>query len=240
MKYAIISDVHSNLEALERVKAELDRLKPDQIMCLGDVIGYGANPSECLKLVREMSREIVMGNHDRAIEDIELREEFNDWAHEAIRWTAGVLSTGEKAEIRRFVPIVIDRAENVTWTHGSAHEPEEFHYLFKPAEARRSFKALETDICFFGHTHIPSIFEAESPEGRYLTAGMYRLQKGRRYLINPGSVGQPRDRDPRLGFAFFDSGELTLEIVRLDYDNQKAAQKIRKAGLPAYLADRLL
>ena len=240
MKYAVISDVHSNLEALETACAEIKKRGVDQIICLGDVVGYGANPSECLKLVRQISKEIIMGNHDLAVEDLELRTYFNDWAREAIEWTDAHLSGDEKREIRDFTPIVIDRKRDVTWTHGSVHEPEEFHYLFRESDARPSFKVLETNFCFFGHTHIPSLFEAGSEDGWYLTAGSYQLVKGKRYLINPGSVGQPRDRNPKLSLAFFDSDEVALEIVRLDYDNQKAAQKIRKAGLPAYLADRLL
>ena len=240
MKYAVISDVHSNLEALGCALEEIKKQKVDQIICLGDVVGYGANPSECLKLICKASEEIIMGNHDRAIEDIELRGYFNDWAREAIEWTAGILTAAEKKQIRGFSPLVIDKKRNVTWAHGSVHEPEEFHYLFRDADAKPSFKALGTNFCFFGHTHIPSLFTEKAHEIRYLTAGSYQLMRGERYLINPGSVGQPRDRDPRLGFALFDSDRLTLEIIRLDYDNKKAAEKIRNAGLPAYLADRLL
>ena len=240
MKYAIISDVHSNLEALECSLTEIRKRKVDQIICLGDVVGYGANPSECLKLVCENSEEIVMGNHDQAIEDIKLRGYFNDWAREAIEWTAEILSAEEKKKIQEFPPLVIDRKRNVTWTHGSPNEPEEFHYLFREADTKPSFKILESDFCFFGHTHIPSLFASKTHEIRYLTAGSYQLTQGERYLINPGSTGQPRDRNPKLSFAFFDPDDLTLEIVRLDYDNRKAAEKIRKAGLPAYLADRLL
>lgn len=240
MRYAVISDVHSNLEALSRTLEEIQKRKVDQIICLGDVVGYGANPSECLKLVLEACDEIVMGNHDQAVEDLELRDYFNDWSREAIEWTAGRLSPKEKEQIRKFSPIVIDQKRNVTWAHGSVHEPGEFHYLFRESDAKPSFKILETDFCFFGHTHIPSLFTKKTEEVRYLTAGSYQLAKGERYLINPGSVGQPRDRNPQLGFAFFDSDQLSLEIVRLDYDNKRAADKIRKAGLPTYLADRLL
>ena len=255
MRCAIVSDLHSNLEAVETVLSEICKRRADQIICLGDVVGYGANPSEVLKLVREQADEIIMGNHDRAVEDLELRDSFIDWAREAIEWTAGILNESEKKLIREFPSIVIDRKVNATWTHGSAHEPGEFHYIFNSSDAELSFKSLETNFCFFGHTHIPSLFKhkrGQTPsgsdpvrdvrplEGWYLPAGTYQLAKDERYLINPGSVGQPRDRNPKLSFAFFDSGELTLEIVRLDYDNRKAAEKIRKAGLPEYLAERLL
>lgn len=240
MKYAIISDIHSNLEALQRALGEIQKRGCDKIICLGDVVGYGADPSECLKRVRESAGEIIMGNHDRAVEDIRLREYFNEWARTAIEWTARMLSEEEKAAIRQFVPIVINAKENITWTHGSVHEMGEFHYLFDTAEAGKSFDVLETRFCFFGHTHIPSIFSEKGKEVQYLPAGKSELSPNDRYLINPGSVGQPRDRNPELSFAFFDSKQFLLEIVRLDYDNQKAAEKIRKAGLPDFLADRLL
>ncbi|MBI1977859.1 MAG: metallophosphoesterase family protein [Candidatus Omnitrophica bacterium] len=240
MRYAVISDIHSNWEALAKAGEEIEKRKVDEIICLGDVVGYGANPSECLAFVRKISSGIVMGNHDRAIEDTKLREEFNDWAREAIVWTASILSSEEKKQIREFVPIVIDKKRSVTWTHGSIHGPSEFHYIFSEFEACKSFLVLETNFGFFGHTHVPVLFSHKSKEARYLTAGTYHLTKGERYLINPGSIGQPRDRNPKLSLACFDSDELTLEIIRLDYDNKKAAEKIRKAGLPAYLADRLL
>lgn len=240
MRYAVISDVHSNWEAITRVLEEIRARNVDQIVCLGDVVGYGADPGAVLKLISQTADAIVMGNHDRAVEDVPLRDSFTDWARAAIEWTAGVLTESEKKIICDFIPMMIDREANVTWTHASAHEPEEYHYLFTRPDVEPSFKKLETDFCFFGHTHVPSLFSEHGREARYLPAGVYQLKKGERYLINPGSVGQPRDRNPKLGFAFFDSDELRLEIVRLDYDNQKAAEKIRKAGLPEYLAARLL
>src|SRR3990167_6839955 len=153
MKYAIISDVHSNLEALECTLEEIHKRKVDQIICLGDVVGYGANPSECLELVRGASCEMVMGNHDQAVEDLELRSSFTDWAREAIEWTANTLSQEEKKRIREFAPVVIDKKRHVTWTHVTPYQPEEFHYLFSETEAYKSFLALETHFCFFGHTH---------------------------------------------------------------------------------------
>ena len=113
MRYAIISDVHSNLEALTCTAREIEKRKVDRIVCLGDVVGYGANPSECLKLTSEMADEIVMGNHDRAVEDVKLRDWFHEWAREAIEWTAGVLSPEEKRQIRTLSPLIIDRKRNL-------------------------------------------------------------------------------------------------------------------------------
>ena len=240
MKYAIVSDIHSNLEALEVALSEIKKRRTDKIISLGDIVGYGANPSECLKQITEEAEELVMGNHDQAVEDVSLRNEFNDWAREAIEWTAKMLTPNEKKKIRDFSPIVINRNEHVTWSHSSIHEPDQFHYLFQTTDAEPSFKKLETRIGFFGHTHIPFLFSRKGNEARYLPAGQYQLFKDDSYLINPGSVGQPRDKNSKLSFALFNSENLLLEIVRLDYDNHKAADKIRKAGLPEFLADRLL
>ena len=240
MKYAVISDVHSNLEALETALAEIQKRRADQLICLGDVVGYGANPSECLKNVCEAASVVVMGNHDRAVFDVPLRDRFVDWARTAIEWTAGVLSNAEKKMILGFPPLVIDQKAGATWMHASLDEPNEYHYLFSDSDARPSFKLSETDFCFFGHTHIPSLFSEKTGGVRRLSEGVVSLLKGDRFLLNPGSVGQPRDKNPKLSFGVFDSEDRTFEIVRLDYDNRKAAAKIRKAGLPSYLADRLL
>ena len=239
MYYAVVSDIHSNLEAFETVLAEIKRRKPDKIISPGDIVGYGANPSECLKLVSENCDEIVMGNHDQAIEDISLRDWFHKDARTAIEWTAGILSTEEKKLIQAWTRMVIDESNGVTIVHGSAHEPEEYHYVSGSEEALKSFPHFPTRVCFIGHTHVPSIF-SDGGKTSYLSAGLYQLNSKDRYVINSGSVGQPRDRNSMTSFALYDSAKLELEIVRLAYDNKTAAQKIRQAGLPAYLADRLL
>jgi diadenosine tetraphosphatase ApaH/serine/threonine PP2A family protein phosphatase len=129
---------------------------------------------------------------------------------------------------------------DATLAHGSPDQPEEFHYLFSVADARPSFRAFQTPLCFVGHTHIPSLFMESAFSMDYLPPGLYPLKKDERYILNPGSVGQPRDRDPRLALGIFDDEKWTFELVRLEYDNRKAAQKIRKAGLPDFLAARLL
>jgi predicted phosphodiesterase len=240
VKYAVISDLHSNLEALESALQEIGSRKIDHIICLGDVVGYGANPKECLSLIADVANEVVMGNHDQAIEDTGIRANLNPLAREAIEWTAGVLTNQEKKMIRNFKSIVVDKKNDVTWTHGEVFEPRAYTYIFHSSDAAPSFLSLETKVCFFGHTHIPALFSENSDEDRYLPEGLYSLKKGLRYMINPGSVGQPRDHDPKLSFAIFDSNALTIEVIRLQYDNKKTAQKIREAGLPHYFADRLL
>jgi diadenosine tetraphosphatase ApaH/serine/threonine PP2A family protein phosphatase len=127
-----------------------------------------------------------------------------------------------------------------TFVHASLHEPKHFHYLLSFEEAEPSFRLLKTTICVFGHTHLPTCFEEVARSARMLPPGTLEMEPGRRYILNPGSVGQPRDRDPRLAFGILDDEAMTFEVVRLHYDNQRTARKIRTAGLPAYLADRLL
>ncbi len=240
MKFAVISDVHSNLEALECTLSEIKKRGSDKIICLGDAVGYGANPSECLAIFRSSVDVVIMGNHDQAIFDIPFRDYFNPRARRALEWTAEVLSEQEKRQIKDFLPVTIDQTHQVTWAHSSIHEPLDYHYIFTQEDASPSLEILKTNFCFFGHTHFPSLFSAEENKSQYLPAGIYQLKKNSRCLINPGSVGQPRDKNPKLSFAFFDSESLKLEIVRLAYDNVKAADKIRKAGLPEYFAERLL
>ena len=238
MKYAVLSDIHSNWEALETALEYLAKEKIGEYWVLGDSIGYGADPNKCFCWVLENARVALMGNHEQAAVDPQLREYFNGYARTAIEWTADVLKEEYKKKIAglRYLHIT----PSVTLAHGSPNEPKEFRYLLSSEEAHASFRVLETPICFVGHTHIPSRFTASSEEGEYLPPGRYPLKKKERYILNPGSVGQPRDQDPRLSFGIFDDEDWAFEIVRLKYDNEKAAAKIRKAGLPAYLADRLL
>lgn len=239
MYCAVLADIHSNLEALTRVFAELKVLKPERILIPGDVVGYGADPHECLKLVSEMSDEIILGNHDEAVANVGLRNSFSLEAKIAIEWTAGILSDEDKKFFQTCPRVVIDGASGFTMVHGTPLEAEAYHYLFSPSSAEIAFRHFETPVCFVGHTHIPALHSA-SGRAIHLEARRYKLERKERYIINPGSVGQPRDRNPQTSFALFDSEKFELEIVRLDYDNRKAAEKIRQAGLPRFLADRLL
>lgn len=238
MRFAILSDIHSNWEALAAALEHLDSQKVDEISVLGDSVGYGANPNECLEWVLEKAPVALMGNHEKAVVDPGLREGFNPDARTAIEWTAEVLKAEARKKILglRYLHIT----SQATLAHGSPDHPEEFRYLFSFGDARPSFRAFETPVCFVGHTHIPSVFIESRESAAYLTPGRYALDRRERYLLNPGSVGQPRDRDPRLAFGIFDDSDWTFELIRLKYDNEKAATKIRKAGLPAFLADRLL
>jgi predicted phosphodiesterase len=238
MRYALLSDIHSNLEALETAVEHAKSQKIDSWVVLGDTVGYGANPNECFEWALRNASIYIVGNHEKAVTDLEMREWFSGTAREAIVWTARVMSPKLKKEIDGLAYLRLEK--NMTFVHGSPYRPEEFHYLRDFQDAVPSFAAMENNLCFVGHTHIPSCICENRQSEESLTPGVFQLKKGERYILNPGSVGQPRDRDPRLAYGIFDDEKQAFEIFRLDYDNQKAADKIRKAGLPQSLADRLL
>lgn len=238
MRFAVLSDIHSNWEALQTALGHLEGERIDEWWVLGDTVGYGANPNECFGWMIENADVALLGNHELAVVDPRILEWFNSAARKAVEWTARVLKPEFQEEIRKLNYLHL--TPSATMAHGSPDQPEEFRYLFSAADAQLSFRAFKTPLCLVGHTHIPSRFTESSGTVEYLAAGTYPLRKNERYLLNPGSVGQPRDGNPRLSLGIFDDGKWTFELVRLEYDNQKAADKIRKAGLPAYLADRLL
>ena len=238
MRYAVLSDIHANWEALEAALDYLAKQTLHEIWVLGDTLGYGANPNECFEWMLENADVCLMGNHEKAVIDPKLREDFNPDACTAVEWTAEVLKPELQLKIQKLPYLHITSSS--TLAHGSPDEPQTFRYLFNFEEARPSFQAFQTPLCFVGHTHLPSQFIESEASARRLFPGTSILKKEQRYILNPGSVGQPRDSDPRLAFGIFDDEDWKFEMVRLKYDHQKAAAKIRKAGLPPYLADRLL
>ena len=238
MRYAIFADIHGNLEALEEALACAQRRRLSHFLVLGDSLGYGANPNECLEWALGNASLNVLGNHEAALFRKEIRERFNGWARDAIDWTEVRLKQTLLDAIRELPYIQFHG--NIALAHGTLHCPEEFHYLLDEGGAYRSFLATPSLFGFVGHTHVPSFFAEKSKAGGVLAEGVLKLKAGERYLLNPGSVGQPRDGDLRLSFGIFDEDELTFEIVRLPYDNKKAAGKILAEGLPAFLARRLL
>jgi diadenosine tetraphosphatase ApaH/serine/threonine PP2A family protein phosphatase len=180
----------------------------------------------------------ILGNHEAAVIHDKVRENFTAAAREAIEWTVERLGPELVARTQALSYLRIDG--NITAAHGTLHSPEEFHYLFDESDAHKSFLALRTPWGFVGHSHVPSFFSEKEGTGGCLKEGVLKLRKNERYLLNPGSIGQPRDGDSRLSFGIFDEDELTFEIVRLPYDNRKASEKILAEGLPASLAYRLL
>ncbi len=238
MRYAIFSDIHGNLEALEAAVAHAQSSAVDTWVVLGDTLGYGANPNECFEWVLAHAAIHVAGNHERAVSEPELRNWFNPTARTAVEWTAQVL----EAKFKDLIPQIPDvlQTPQADFCHSSLHEPSEFPYLFDYEDAVPTFRKMKTPVCFVGHTHLPGCICEGEKSSRSLAPGIFQLRTGERYVLNPGSVGQPRDGDRRLAFGIYDEGAATFEVVRLEYENTKAADKIRRAGLPRFLAERLL
>jgi diadenosine tetraphosphatase ApaH/serine/threonine PP2A family protein phosphatase len=237
MRYAILSDIHGNLEALEAVLADVDARRPDATVCLGDFVGYGAAPNECVSMLRPRIEVAVAGNHDLAACGRIKLGYFNPDAALAATWTTEAL-TPEHLQYLRELPFSVSW-RGVRLVHSSPAEPEEWRYVFSPGDAAFEMEACPEDICFIGHSHYPGTFELEGSHVRYTRDPVLVGQPGRRYLVNVPSVGQPRDGDPRAGYVLFDDAPVRFEHVRLPYDVPAAMQRIREAGLPPFLAARL-
>ena len=238
MRLGLISDIHANLEALEAVLEDMKKHKVDKIFCLGDVIGYGCDPIECLRLVNETCELKLMGNHEFAAMGLMPSEHLNEIARESLAWTRQKIGDREMAIISDFE---LDATfEDIRLVHASPYEPENWHYVLSTREALVSFECFFEKICFLGHTHIPVIFSL-SPQGRLRqTAGHDFLPDDEnRYLINIGSVGQPRDNDPRACYVIFDTEEWSVTFNRVDYDISRTQEKMSRAKIPAMLIDRL-
>ncbi len=238
MKYGIFSDIHSNLEALNAVLSLFEKEGVDQTLCLGDIVGYGANPKECIARIRSLRGIVLAGNHDWACADRLKMDYFNMYAREAILWTQQQLNEDEKNFLRGLE--LSYQTEIFTAVHGSLDFPDEFRYVFDTESATRTLELSKTPICFVGHSHLPMIFSlGQDGYIRLFRSGKTKLQKGAKVLVNDGSVGQPRDDDPRAACAVFDTEKQVVEIRRVPYDIRSAQQKILQAGLPRILASRL-
>lgn len=249
MRYLILSDVHANVEALGAVLAHAARKKRDAVLFLGDAVGYGAAPNQVLERLRSLKGRVVSvrGNHDRVTLDASKGAVFfNSHARRAVEWAAGVLTPASRTFLKRLPvgPLSID--DDVAICHGSPADEDE--YLLTEMEAFGAFRAGSAFVTFFGHSHVPSVFELERQGDRASLSGYVLrgsrvtldLHPSRRYLINPGSVGQPRDRDPRASYAMYDTQARRLTLFRVPYDVAAARRRILAAGLPAILGDRLL
>lgn len=240
MKYGVLGDIHSNLTALRAVLERCRSHRVDRLLSVGDVVGYGAAPSECIELLRESAVRVVKGNHDAAcIHEMDLGY-FNTYARAAVLWTRAQLSREESAWLAR-LPLTLD-LEDCSVAHGTYHRPERFDYVQGESDADASLDRMPTQVCFVGHSHVPiSLVRLEDDPLRTARAegSDVDLSDVRRALINVGSVGQPRDDDPRAAYAIFDSEEQRVVIERVRYDIDIEARRIRAAGLPPVLADRL-
>jgi diadenosine tetraphosphatase ApaH/serine/threonine PP2A family protein phosphatase len=241
MRYLVLSDIHANLEALEAVLAET-RGRYDNVLVLGDLVGYGADPNAVAERIRALdSLAIVRGNHDKVAVGIDSVEGFNHLARQAIQWTGQTLTTANREWLAALPegPAIVD--ELIEICHGAPFDEDV--YLFDDLDAQRAFRVTRRPLCLFGHTHVPAIFSGdEDPGGTTApTAGGVRLSlaEGMPYLVNCGAVGQPRDGDPRAAYGVVDTSARTLDLLRVKYDVPAAQAKIISAGLPDVLAHRL-
>jgi predicted phosphodiesterase len=236
MKYAIISDLHSNFEALTAVLNKIDEIKVDKILCLGDLVGYHANPNECVEVIRNRKIETIAGNHDRAAIKAMEPVDFTPGARKAIYWTRQKL-TPETIDFIAKLPASLTIGQRLMLTHGAVHPvPNENVRLNSDAAVAQSFDALQRNfnsvsVCFYGHTHIPVAFEMKNGEISKLTEKIVRLNSDSLYLINPGSVAQPRDGDPRSSFIVYDVENSTVQFYRVAYDRETCLKKTGQAGL---------
>ena len=239
MRYGIFSDVHANLEALERVLGAYKSESIDKYICVGDIVGYAANPQECIDKVRSLCMVSVAGNHDWASIGFTPLDYFNPLAKEAVLWTSRKLNEHARACLESLKLIYTN--EDLTVVHGTLDSPGDFNYMNDGYAARQTFAILERDICFVGHTHVAGFFIREENGGvSYRQDVHINIEKRKKYIVNTGSVGQPRDGNPSSAYCIYDTAEKELYIKRIDYDIQSARDKIKQAGLPQFLGDRLL
>lgn len=244
MQVAVLGDVHSNLEALTVVLEDCDQRGVQRILQVGDVVGYGPDPKPCIEILRERDALICLGNHDAAVLGRISLDLFNPFARYAVEWTREQLEEEDMAYLRALPLFQVLFEEDLTLVHGSLHEPSEFDYVRSLSSARLSMEAQQTRACFVGHTHQPCLFTLDGgldfqyrPE--FESEGRYRLEASEQALVNVGSVGQPRDEDPRTGYLLYDTENSDCHLIRLDYPIEIVQAKIREAHLPEVLADRL-
>lgn len=237
MRYGIFSDVHSNLPALEAVLNSYAQEQIDRYVCIGDIVGYAANPKECIAKIKALNSIWVAGNHDWASADLLSTRNFNSLAQEAVEWTKAQLSWEEK----RFLSLseLVFNHNDFILVHGTLDNAEDFNYLYDQMDAQVTFELMTNQVCFVGHTHIAGIFVMKDSRISYLQQYPLQVDPQNKYIVNVGSVGQPRDRNHRAGYCIFDTKSQTIEIKRIDYDIKEAQNRIIAAGLPAFLAERL-
>ncbi|MFH0912702.1 MAG: metallophosphoesterase family protein [Candidatus Omnitrophota bacterium] len=238
MRYGIFSDVHSNLEALQAVIAAYSNEAIDKYLCVGDVVGYAANPKECIEEVSRLALITVAGNHDWASVNLFAADYFNTMASEAVSWTARNLDEGARHFLEQLA--LIYKNKDLTLVHGTLDDAGSFNYMTDDYVAAKTFQLLETNVCFVGHTHIAEAFIRDQ-DGRISYQGNREIEikEGNKYIINVGSVGQPRDGNPQAAYCVYDTDQKKIQIKRISYDIQAARDKIISGGLPGFLGERL-
>jgi predicted phosphodiesterase len=242
LRYLLLSDLHANLEATLAVMRDARELGFDRTVVLGDLVGYGASPNEVVQIVRDLNPlAAIRGNHDKVVAGIGDGEDFNEVALEAALQNRRILLPGHRNYLEGLTagPLRVD--DRFLIAHGAPEDEDE--YLLDPSDAARAFQSADFSLCFFGHTHIPGAFGIEEGEVMKWSAGggasVLALEPDRRYLANPGSVGQPRDKDPRASFGLYDDRAGEFSIHRVAYEINQAQERMIRAGLPPVLAKRL-
>ena len=238
MKVALISDVHGNLEALESILRDIERHGAEKIHFLGDAVGYGCNPNECVRLIDKHCEIKLLGNHDYAAMGLESTEHFNQLAQASMDWT---MTQIKKKTVRIMADFELDAIFlDYYLVHSSPTDPDKWRYILNPEQAVHHFDKFTQSICFIGHSHYPTYFELD-PEGwiAQRTKNILECVEDRKYIVNIGSVGQPRDNDPRACYVIVDTEKNQIEYRRVEYDLEKTQEKMRKAKLPDFLIERL-
>jgi len=236
-KYAVISDVHANAEALRAVLRDIKSKLIRDVFFLGDAVGYGPDPNECVEILDSECQFLIAGNHDWAVLGYAGTEAFNENARLVIEWTRRLLLP----ESRRILETALLKSQisekNITLVHAAPHDPAKWSYIISKTEAERNFESMETDLCFIGHSHRPGIIEMDVSFGLHMHKEEISYKEGHKFIVNTGSVGQPRDGDPRACYALVDGGKVRL--VRVEYDIRSAQKKMEDACLPSSLIERL-
>ena len=236
MRIAIFSDLHGNLEATEAVLADARERDCTDFVCLGDVVGYNANPRECVEIVQKLKCPVVKGNHDQQASLAESSRGFNALAETAINWTREQLTNKDK-EWLQGLPLT-RQVRDFTIVHATLDTPDQWGYVFNNLDAAASFTYQQTAVCFFGHTHVAGAFMRDDTVKK-IRVDQLAIEETKKYFINVGSVGQPRDGDWRAAYCIYDIENHVVEQRRVKYDLATAQKKIIQAGLPHLLADRL-
>lgn len=234
MAIAIISDIHSNLEALETALDFIDSRNIEEINCLGDIVGYGPNPNECVQLIRERCDIVLMGNHDYAAIGLANVDYFNEYAKIATQWTMNALSR-KNVDYLKTLPFS-HQTDDALMVHSSPTNPSHWYYVLSLQDALIEMRAFTQPICFIGHSHVPGIFSKK----QIVRTQTMKIEPNEKYIVNVGSVGQPRDGIPESSIVIYDPDARTIEYKRLEYDIKSTYSKIIRAGLPVFLAERLL
>jgi len=237
MRYGIFSDIHGNLEAFQAVLEACRQEGVRKLFCVGDIVGYGANPRECLKIIRQKNISSVAGNHDWAATGKISDDNFNEVAQFAVRWTGNQLSYNELNYLNH-LPLIA-KEEDMIFVHGTLNKPERFDYLLDIRQTPDTFFLMDQPICFIGHTHVAQIYIKEENNIHYASIPRTDIHPAKKYIVNVGSVGQPRDGNPLAAYCVYDPDLKRIEIKRTSYDLLTAQKKILEAGLPDMLAKRL-